>query len=188
MHTESDWLRAICENPYDMHLRMVYADWLDEQELHALQAKFIRCGDMVMGSRFQLNSTMQVLGGFNPTRYCISEWTDNRGFLSKIELPCSAFTTHCEAIFRAQPVTEVRLTDQHPIERRFSYDWEKYGSDLAGDFLIPEELFALLPDVDVNGWVWSATSDDMARICLSQACVSLGRKRAGLSSLSTVTR
>lgn len=32
MHTKEDWLRAICENPADDTLRLVYADWLEEQE------------------------------------------------------------------------------------------------------------------------------------------------------------
>ncbi len=31
MYTEKEWLRSICENPADDQLRLVFADWLEEQ-------------------------------------------------------------------------------------------------------------------------------------------------------------
>jgi uncharacterized protein (TIGR02996 family) len=30
MHTKAEWLRTICEVPEDIHTRLVYADWLEE--------------------------------------------------------------------------------------------------------------------------------------------------------------
>lgn len=41
MHTSTDFVRAICENPADTDLRLIYADWLDEHDDPA-RAEFIR--------------------------------------------------------------------------------------------------------------------------------------------------
>lgn len=44
MHDESDFLRALSENPADDALRMIYADWLDERgdERSGQKAQFLR--------------------------------------------------------------------------------------------------------------------------------------------------
>lgn len=129
------------------------------------------------------------------------QWFWERGFIFSIELPCAAFLEHAEAIFRAHPVTSVRLSDRRPVEQFDGYILLRRnhaGSEIG----LGDELFDLLP---------LSVEDDTEELCtgypifrdferrradgalyltpqraetaLSRACVALGRKRADLSPL-----
>lgn len=202
MRTENDWLKAICDNPYDLNLRLVYADWLDEHEYPA-QAADIRRDDCSVGD-------------FDPTQYGFINWTCKLGFLSKIKLPIHRFMGQCEILFRSQPVTEVLLSDKRPqgsiLEREQDaythYGWGVDDGELERTLTYCQETgftsqdFASrlleIPDDELPLELWEHLAEptlliydtklykgrEAARKALSRACVDFGRKRVGLSPIN----
>lgn len=120
----------------------------------------------------------------------LARWSFRRGFVASVTLTLQQFLDHAAALFRAAPIEEVRLSDRRPIHHEHSdlYVWEVYGSDLAGAFLLPEELFRLLPGCNGEAWRWEAATEALAQSALSAACVLYGRRLAGLPDLKEVSR
>jgi hypothetical protein len=124
--------------------------------------------------------------------------------VSEIRLPLAAFLEHAADLFRAHPITAVRLTDRgpdfidDPLSPDGGYGW-MYGwqHTLSGaesyPSILPEKLFRLLPDCPVaevakerkagRGIMPRWPTAEAAHAALSAACVSLGRERAGLTPL-----
>lgn len=131
----------------------------------------------------------QFVGG--PCERCVqgaSDYRDRNGEYVGTE-PCP----HChngtipglvDTLANRWPVTEVRLTDREPVivDGTVPYAgwwiwWSGDGTEMASE--IPPVIFPK----QVRGKVWNFPSRESALAALSQACVSLTRKRAGLKKL-----
>lgn len=114
-----------------------------------------------------------------------------RGFVEVAEMECDSFMRSAKALFSNQPVTRVRLTDKQPWSGKYMASDEEdnlFGwwssanysgrnvSDPNSESTLDTELMGTL-DVLFD-------SDTDAVEALSDACVALGRRRAGLLELS----
>lgn len=118
-----------------------------------------------------------------------------RGFIAAIALATADFLTHAEALFRAQPIEAVRLTDKRPTGHLHLGTGQMWVKRLAaGDVCsatLPETIFDLLDSPNLDEWAHFGDISDMklftdfaaAQQALSDACVALGRQRAGLPAL-----
>jgi uncharacterized protein (TIGR02996 family) len=107
-------------------------------------------------------------------------WWD-RGFVSAVTITHDDFLKHAEALFRAHPITEVRLSDRRPeqVERKPGFAQYCWLNDWARPVAatVNRDLWRLMP----GGWYWT---DDAAHAALSRACVAYGRGLAGLPALT----
>ncbi len=108
----------------------------------------------------------------------------SRGFVSSITCIQEQFLAPGVAagIFGSHPVTWVVLTGQEPrvLNQSGTCRWYCHHEEITGDenAVLAEELFVLLP-----GAKWEYPSTQLALESLSAACVSHGRKLAGLPAL-----
>jgi uncharacterized protein (TIGR02996 family) len=90
------------------------------------------------------------------------------------------------ALFSAQPVTEVRLTDRKPWREPPSglYFWDRHGERLAPESpeaVIPDALWRLVDGPEhLPGATKRFRTAEAAHAALSAACVRLGRGLAGV--------
>ncbi len=119
-------------------------------------------------------------------------WNFMRGFVESIKLPTNSFLRHAAAIFAAQPVTSVRLTDREHYQDLSDYEsdypwcWSHANRALGQTYdssphWLPPELFLRLPGGEFITKCFGTESQ--ARTALSAACVSYGRRLAGLPPL-----
>jgi uncharacterized protein (TIGR02996 family) len=117
-----------------------------------------------------------------------------RGFVDRIESGCADFLDHAEAIFRAHPVTAVRLSDRKPLV----YDggravWNspsRYTTDHPD--VLPQIIHAGLrgfsrrhkPTAADLRLAKTYRSLEAATDALSESLVAHARKRAGLGQLA----
>lgn len=179
-------LRAVLMEPADDVRRLAYADWLMERGEPAGRQR----GLFV---RYQLDRAYHdSMGdtGDRSTEYPEAddlwpnvEWPDSahslfaiagdrrniawrwrRGFIDRLELPAAEFFRHAEAVFRAHPVEEVRLTDApvHPSGGNGTYY-------LGGLGRFPREYWRSLEGHRTRADVLKAAS---------AACVAHGRAAA----------
>lgn len=134
------FVRAICENPACDTVRLVFADWLEENREERLAEYMRAVGDecwLAFAGAYDVfrNQLMELVpdmrvGGFG----CNTQERDqpywrfgldhgrqamffySRGFVSHIELPCASFMAHAGELFREHPITSVKLTDRTPLE------------------------------------------------------------------------
>lgn len=138
--TEGDMLlRAVLASPEDDTPRLVYADWLEEND-RGKQAEYIRemvaCDsgdyreqrarciswDMMSGEPADPDAahrpTLTEITGLMNADKRDDGWECQRwywrGFVERIALPLGAFLNHAKAIFRTHPVVSVRLTCRAP--------------------------------------------------------------------------
>jgi uncharacterized protein (TIGR02996 family) len=76
------------------------------------------------------------------------------------------------ALFRAAPVTEVRLSDKRPDRVSNSWCWWRPSEACADCHHLPHEVYDLLPD---DGPLYDTEADALS--ALSVACVAAGRNR-----------
>ncbi len=125
-------------------------------------------------------------------------WNFMRGFVESIKLPTNSFLRHAAAIFAAQPVTSVRLTDREPRNGSshatggFGLRWVHWNRIPEGDEIhplyrgeehwLPAQIYDL---IEVPGPEFQKRFDTakQAHAALSAACVSYGRQLAGLPPL-----
>jgi uncharacterized protein (TIGR02996 family) len=196
------FVRKICEEPDEDTHRFVFADWLEESG-EVAGARFIRgqfAGEEVAPPLMWLAGPLEAALGSLPHEMTRSARAGvagaqgrhgfavlTRGFVSYIELPTAAFLTHAEAIFRAHPVTAVRLTDKEPLSNGYetpatAWTWIRAepGEDPARltPWEVPHEVWGGCPAT--GDWFDSVGA---ARAWLSRRCVEFGRKAAGLPDL-----
>ncbi len=107
----------------------------------------------------------------------------HRGFIQRVTLPTADFLRHAAAIFAAQPVTGVRLTDREPFfhSQADVYDWLRGPANVARNRM-PAEFIDLMNDPPGVGFA-RYYSAEQAHAALSAACVSYGRSLVGLPPL-----
>lgn len=176
-------LRGILDNPDDDTVRKVYADWLEENG-EVRRAEHIRLqiarvyGEMftpacLLNAEEEMRWFPLVGNGTVPFWY--------RGFVHRVHLPCDAFMQHAESLFRAHPITSVRLSGV--VRERTVF---RTSSGHSGD--IPHELWENLQIprcVAVGPCQMAGTHAHLIEDELSFYLVTYGRKLAGLSPLPT---
>jgi uncharacterized protein (TIGR02996 family) len=222
-------MRAVRESPGDDAVRLVYADWLEEHggELERLHAEVIRGGifteslgvpdgpcepDCPCGGVG--NRVAELIGRhgdlWNPPlpgeRPGEVHFTWRRGFPDAARLGLAAFMKpgFAAALFAAQPVTAVEMTDREPldVERSLGGDygicfgWYRWHEDqIGGPECYPNDLPPELWDrleghlpvethLGLSPGLWKDyEARGLARAALSTACVLFGRAAAGLPPL-----
>jgi uncharacterized protein (TIGR02996 family) len=121
-----------------------------------------------------------------------------RGFPARLTTYTGLFMSQAGAMFAAAPIGQVILTDKRPLEYRWpvrpSWGWFDGSRRLSyGDQercpaeMDPEELpFALWQAYKrgrQGGQKWQHPDEESALSALSAACVSYGRRQAGLPAL-----
>jgi uncharacterized protein (TIGR02996 family) len=107
------------------------------------------------------------------TKFCEVQFT--RGFVSSIELTTADFLAHAAAIFAAQPVTAVRLSDREPyVSEVHVGDYWWFRDRVPGSPLhnLPVELFELLKNPGPFPAARKYKSIDAALADLSTSCIS----------------
>lgn len=188
-------LRAVLVDPFDLHARAVYADYLAEH------------GDA--GDRLDADSIHAALRG--STDYAVTAFARacaripgdpgvavRYGFAWKVEYATlDEFLAAAPALFAAEPVVVVRVGDRRPIQAGTSYFWWYWRGVSAEADDLPGAVFRRLPGgrgrirpyddgTDYRAYPSRAT----ANADLSAALVNHGRRLAGLDPLpdETLTR
>lgn len=130
-----------------------------------------------------------------------------RGFIESITLTCDDFMRHTGAIFAAAPVVEVRLSDKHAVPNPVDMHSDEVDGfyfqlvrpmlgfpDVREEpFRLPAEVFdsltggqlELMP-LQVNNRIYRSDQPSRSSAeALSDACVSYGRKQAGLPPIKS---
>lgn len=116
-------LVAILDDPCDDALRLIYADWLDEDG-QPERARYIReqilsdpegCRPRLhhYAQRIWPDSITSLVGkkGEYPDGW---DWQWRRGFVESVRCPLDSWLEHGPQIVRAHPVTKVESTDKTP--------------------------------------------------------------------------
>jgi uncharacterized protein (TIGR02996 family) len=141
--TETAFLRAAAAQPDDDTLRLVYADWLDEQggDVFATQAAFVRL--QVRRSRLDVfdpdraalleeeakllqkhkrdwNGRIhhqlhrcRLFGLVDSRRGAIRKWDYHRGMISRVSLPADGLVAHADFVSSLGPVQALELHGHH---------------------------------------------------------------------------
>jgi uncharacterized protein (TIGR02996 family) len=119
-------------------------------------------------------------------------WRWRRGFVEAATLPTADFLRLVPDLFKAQPVTEVTLTDKRPMRyatatRGACWRWFE-APPLSGHYGAADELpgelwraYAERTQAESKSWVHPTEADALA--ALSRGAVELGRAAAGLGPL-----
>lgn len=118
-----------------------------------------------------------------PDDSTVDVWlTFRRGFPEHVELTCDAFMGLAADLFRAAPITSVRLTDKEPLGALlYNADRPYPRTNLHRASDIPCAIYRLLKGI-LNNSDRCALFDTRAAAlqALSDACVAFGRQAAGL--------
>jgi uncharacterized protein (TIGR02996 family) len=126
MNRHQQFLQAILDDPDDDALRLVYADWLEEQgdpraEFIRLQCELEKAEyrrDWENPRRRQLTAWEIELirthkeEWFGPVRTRFSYWECHRGFIDEVHCTEDVFFEVADELFAAQPVRHLRLSLQ----------------------------------------------------------------------------
>lgn len=126
----------------------------------------------------------------------VTDWS--RGFVSSLTCTCAAFMQHAAAIFAAQPVTAVTISDREPgrgdlprvFWQRESVNYRLWPPQYTQrrSYAVPDVLFdELLGREEMHSRTKSYDIPDLARAALSAACVSWARELVGLPPLTPVS-
>ncbi len=207
METKQDWITAVCRDPHDDQLRLIFADWLDEQgtESDAKQAQFIRM-DIEYENKFPRSFRPRNQFPVDLRNYWIEhntkrtklgldgcvEWYPtpislipvvSRGFVGEVRCTQAAFLEHAKILFDRNPIEKVVLTDREPrIDH--SYDSSRYywlSDGVAWAFQSANTSHSIMDPFSSH---WEMTHQ-AALDWLSDRCVAYGRKQVGLPPLKS---
>lgn len=172
MTHEEAFLRAIVEAPDDPAPRLVFADWLEEHGGGTTPHLIRLFRDRPPRRREPLwfsGLLHDLPDGFEVGYYC--------GFVDAVRCETAAFLGHAAALFRTAPVTEVRLTDREPGRIGGRHYWLRATEYAAQPWRIPVDLAYAMNAAERRAGYVTPTA---AHVALSAACVTLGRRLAGL--------
>jgi uncharacterized protein (TIGR02996 family) len=127
---QDSFLQAILENPEDDALRLVFADYLEEECGESDRADFIRVQiELSKGTaNRQRQRTLQrrersLLAKYaqewaEPLRGLVQRWEFVRGFIEKVEVELATFLPGAKAAFGLAPIRHLRDQSQCPDIRK----------------------------------------------------------------------
>lgn len=195
--SRESFLRAICEQPDDNVVRLVFADWLDENG-ESERAAFIRWHLNYRLTSFRPFDTGPNLEWHPPLpRHSRREGADrveyldgdgvvmtliySRGFVSRIELPFAAFMEHAKSLFSDHPITSVVLTDKQPDGFGPGFWWYDATPGDGAEYIDQPDY---LPPELTGPLAHEFPTLDLAASWLSERCIDYGRWLAGLPKYS----
>ncbi len=120
MTTAEAFLEDIIANPADDTPRLIYADWLEENEqseraeLIRVQIRIQEClaADSTSGLHDLFDREAELLGLLfgHPPKW-VEEWQVGRGFVFRVRCKCQAWMVHGPRLVRLHPIQRVDLTD-----------------------------------------------------------------------------
>lgn len=209
--TEEDvFIREICGNPKDISVRLIYADWLLDND-RVEQSRFIK--EQITGGELSWNSQRYLdklhwvqrdhrwLWELEEGTYSWNDANDvvytrlrevkmfwRSGFVYRIELSSELFEKYVSNIFSKSPIEEVSLTDKIPYKSyRGNFCWSCINTGFLPCQTICKDIWDLLDDyIPVSKEQLRAWKDyytlEKANNELSQACVTYGRIKVGLQN------
>jgi len=199
--------RGILIDPADDHLRLVYADALEEAgdseraeliraqirlaEMGPLSAYFFS-GDPERAEFDRLRRRERALLAVRTATWMdwcrplttlspFAAWDFRRGFVESVSLPLPEFMDYAEALFLAHPITSVTLTDREPVV------WLDGGwtfiSEAATWVRHSGNRHAFAPAALARRLDGPHDTPELAQADLSRAAVAYGRSLAGLPPL-----
>lgn len=207
MHTDNDFLQAILENPKEDSLRLIYADWLEENG-QSIKAEWLRKSmsperkDVELGPTDSLYyKDTPIIGTCRLIKGDSAKINGQRiirnGFVQRIELPVETFMEAAAQLFSEYPIEYVNLCD-------LNFDPDLYSPAGYAEVVgvnddgycgrwtnrLPFELFKLLSDFEreERGSHYFYPSklyhcSGNAMVDVSKTCVDYGRNKAGLTPL-----
>jgi len=172
------WIRSIVENPEDLDLRLVFADWLEDhprpgrEVVDSLWASWIR--DDIFATRRGEGSVLSTgleaclamcgqsrddEGRWGP------EWSDDKtsrakvinGFVEVVKCPLKLWMEHATKILPCQPVKWIRIEDVEPEEsviHKGCYYYDDYERELNNrkeePCNVPRVYYKRLREIDRN--------------------------------------
>jgi uncharacterized protein (TIGR02996 family) len=113
------FLQSICENPEDDVVRLIYADWLEDNgdprgEFIRAQVELAQLTTDSPRRRELAFRAHQLLGlhgeeWSTPLRSFVEEWQFSRGFINKVTISANSLVSHAEDLFRLAPLQRIRL-------------------------------------------------------------------------------
>jgi uncharacterized protein (TIGR02996 family) len=179
-------LRAILDAPDDDAPRLVYADWLQENDWYWEATHLRKAVASPEGRWWQL--TLALLRGLHPPA-AMPAWTRRlwrgkgevcRGFVRSVELEPSDFLEIAADLFAFQPVSRVQLNGTGQDRNFWLWNWGWTRADareLPAAHVLPKAIYDCLDQTGGTRW----PTAEAAELELSRACVRYGRGRAGLS-------
>lgn len=201
MSERETFIRRVLENPADDTARLVFADWLEEQDdkFSRDRALWFR-GPHWSERRTDINLwAASVLMGYAdlPPFFASSGCTIRRGFIEEVRVPLDTFMKHAKALFSFQPITSVLLSDvdaRHTGLMPRSFDF--VCRILSRDYYRPQFCRHWLPlsfskHLDNYRKSYSRIGESFhsfrnakaAQDALNRCCVAYGRFLAGLPKL-----
>jgi len=130
MSDHDSFLQAILAHPDDDHLRLVYADWLEERadprgEFIRVQMELAQPG-LDRARRVELQKREHALWvehhklWLGPLTPLVLRARFRRGFVDRVEMTPAQFVEHADVVFAAAPVNGATL-----------HDWPQYLIDVA---------------------------------------------------------
>jgi uncharacterized protein (TIGR02996 family) len=151
------------------------------------------CPDFLKGRQWSVcrdQSEIAVYAAAGPPEVELT-FLIRRGLVEAVTLTCRQFLDVAAALFRAAPVTEVRLSDREPYHAFGRFNWYDSGRPPTARSVypasdLPSQLFDRLPGgkSEAHRRHYDAAADALS--ALSAACVALGRARADLPALAPV--
>jgi uncharacterized protein (TIGR02996 family) len=197
-------LRQVLTTPQDDTVRLVYADWLDENDGDREHAEFIRLclrpSKATRSRRTYLSSKLrrkwlrELQPGKVSPHFRITD--ANRGFAVGIRMLLPDFMKVCRTVFSRHPISLVVPVDRGPLRRwlegeteddpdEYAYCWRRDASGrLRHAWQLPAVVFDGFPrevghPLNRKGQV-GFSSVVAAGFCLSMKLVDHGRRTAGL--------
>lgn len=193
------FLRAICENPADDTARLVYADWLDEQDDANCRdcATWIREQMQNGDTRDDMNLWVAAcMFHCDPSAWGLGMSQGGckirRGLIDEVSVTIERFMRIAKPLFATQPITSVTLTDLRPTRSGpLTFIWYDLLNNqmMTASPFIPGNIATFLmgyrtPMAKRRGLRrLSYHSLKAAQAALSRAAVDYGRWLAGLPRL-----
>ena len=216
MHTEADFVRAIVECPKDDQVRLVFADWLEEND-QSERASFIRQQQAVPD--WESPEDVEVVNPKNGQK-AIVKCRYRRGMIFRIELRSDAFEWCAPILFRMHPIEEVTLKGKSAAYHlsgwrhticQWMLQWYEGWDYNTYDYTLSRPITNVLIDIgefsDIEfqsgrGVFYKKTKtptesphtinlfysvDPIQSGALSRGCVEWGRRQANIPSLQVET-
>lgn len=207
MNDREAFIRRICQEPRDYTVRLVFADWLDEQENKADADRALWIRGTIDEHRSDLNlwAALAMFGDDIKLLMSMGQCVIRGGFIEKVGLPLMWFMRVAKKLFQRHPITSVILTDREPrVNGSKTFSWRVQNGnqrptpenpwDGFFTYCLPNEFRHFLKNSrnkikrpsQSDSRLFNYPSACSANDDLDSACVRYGRWLAGLPRTNEV--